>query len=656
MFVGVLGYRNIVDVNQKNTAILQAAPLVDAAMEMKLSVQKDLQLVMEMLASLDVRALHEVWKEHEATATEFDVYADAILHGATTAEGIIHATKDAKLQSIVSQADEFHNNDFQPRMARIKTFMEQEYTLMTDLNNAMQAFEQSYDSIIELAETFEGAIKERIQQRLAAQVAATDIFATENTWADMAMEIKSTISVSRITVEEMAQSFEAGDIAAIKKEYQATLDEFDGWIDALLKGAVTEEGAIAAVTDPKLRQMVMQLDNIHNTVYQARVQEFIDLQNRIAADKTERERLDIEVDNIGGQMIDLLGGIESAAKKLLEEYASLSNQAVNTAILQTTIGVVLGMLASALLGFGITRSIVGPINIMLTGANDLRDTGDLLRRYPDFGHNEVGQMAVAFNEFVAKVQDVLLEVKNRLDQLVKASSQVSQSAQALSNSASEQAASIEETSASMEQMVASIQQNTDNAKVTDGMASQAAKHAEDGGVAVAGTLTAMKDISGKIGIIDDIAYKTNLLALNAAIEAARAGEQGKGFAVVASEVRKLAERSQTSSQEIAKLATDSVKVAESAGALIKKVVPASRKTAELVQEITAASREQSSGAGQIDGAIGQMNNATQENSAASEELAVTAEELNNLAEQLDQALSFFQLTQNDTGSMHRKAS
>jgi len=252
-------------------------------------------------------------------------------------------------------------------------------------------------------------------------------------------------------------------------------------------------------------------------------------------------------------------------------------------------------------------------------------------------------MLAAVKEMTAKLAQIMSEVRGAADSLSSASEEVSATAQSLSQGASEQSASVEETSASVEQMSASISQNTENAKVTDGMAAKAATEATHGGEAVKQTVGAMKSIAGKIGIIDDIAYQTNLLALNAAIEAARAGEHGKGFAVVAAEVRKLAERSQVAAAEISELASGSVEKAETAGKLLGEMVPSIQRTSELVQEITAASQEQATGVGQINGAMTQLSQATQQNASASEQLAATAEEMSSQAEQLQQLMEFFTL-------------
>ncbi|MEA3182234.1 MAG: methyl-accepting chemotaxis protein [Gammaproteobacteria bacterium] len=269
--------------------------------------------------------------------------------------------------------------------------------------------------------------------------------------------------------------------------------------------------------------------------------------------------------------------------------------------------------------------------------------GDLTMTIDKEYQGSFGEMKAYANDTVFKLSAIISEVNTAAQALTSAAEQVAATSQSLSQGASEQAASVEQTSASMEQMTASISQNTDNAKVTDTMASKAAGEAAEGGEAVKATVTAMKQIAQKITIIDDIAYQTNLLALNAAIEAARAGEHGKGFAVVAAEVRKLAERSQIAAQEISTVATGSVELAEKAGDLLDHIVPSIRKTSDLVQEISAASQEQSTGVSQINSAVTQLSQTTQQAAAASEELSATAEEMNGHAGQLTQTMGFFKI-------------
>jgi len=279
--------------------------------------------------------------------------------------------------------------------------------------------------------------------------------------------------------------------------------------------------------------------------------------------------------------------------------------------------------------------------------------GDFSQRIPTAGKTHFyATLCDNFNQLVDTVSQTFREVRSSAEQLGAASAQVSQTSQSLAHGASQQAAGVEQTSASLHEISASVRRNAESATVTDGIATQAASEAMEGGQAVSQTVDAMKSIAKRISIIDDIAYQTNLLALNAAIEAARAGEHGKGFAVVAAEVRKLAERSQVAAQEIGQLAGNSVHLAEKAGHLLERMVPGIQRTSELVQEIAAASGEQSDGVGQITGAMNHLSGTTQQTASASEQLSATAEELSAQARQLQELMGYFRLAQDNPGTVH----
>lgn len=336
---------------------------------------------------------------------------------------------------------------------------------------------------------------------------------------------------------------------------------------------------------------------------------------------------------------------DAGSKSLGQVEVFVSTAAIKAKLRDILLSILLEMLLLdafiiIALVWAMDRLVFSPLNTVKNALSAVAD-GHLAIELPKASHDEIGEITNAVRRMADTLADVLGKVTLSAETLNDASRQISSAAHSLSMSSANQAATVEESSASMQEMSASISQNTDNARTTDSIANQNVGQAEQGGEAVRKTVTAMNQIAQKIGIIDDIAYQTNMLALNAAIEAARAGSHGKGFAVVASEVRKLAERSQGAAREIGELATQSVKLADEAGKLFEVMVPSIRRTASLVQEIAASSSQQDSGMDQIHQGISQISDSMQANAAAAEQLSATATSMSDQAAELHDMMAYF---------------
>jgi methyl-accepting chemotaxis protein len=430
---------------------------------------------------------------------------------------------------------------------------------------------------------------------------------------------------------------------------ETTEADMDGYVEHMDKLAIRIDAQIAEMRKTSTVESIADLDKF-STAWD----NFIDVNSTIVDTSYENGNSKaFRLSNSEGRIlsdkaIDLIASVVASNEKGLaaDKLSSTENYAAGRNLLLTILGIGL------LVGFGtaawIIRGIMSQLGaeppVILEIAEKI--AAGALESDLVHGKGKVVGVLAAMITMRDKLVSVITEVNRSSIALSAASQQVSGTAQSLSQGASEQAASVEETSASVEEMGSSINQNSENARVTDGIATESSNAAKDGGESVIATVQAMKDIAGKITIIEDIAYQTNMLALNAAIEAARAGEHGKGFAVVAAEVRKLAERSQVAASQISELTGDSVKVAEKAGGLLEKMVPDIARTAELVQEITAASEEQASGVSQITSAMQQLDQVTQQNAAGSEELAATAEQMRSQSQSLIEMISFFKLKSN----------
>jgi methyl-accepting chemotaxis protein len=343
-----------------------------------------------------------------------------------------------------------------------------------------------------------------------------------------------------------------------------------------------------------------------------------------------------------------------------EVLGDLARSATIAALVAGVVGGGIGMFVI----FLVSRAIAAPVSRAAAMLSEIADgKGDLTRRMPVESEDEIGALADAFNRFVSSLNHTMSEVRRSTDAIASASAEIAAGNMNLSSRTEAQASSLEETAAAMEELTSTVRQNADNARQANQLVLSASGQAEKGGQVVGEVVSTMgsitdssRKISDIIGVIDGIAFQTNILALNAAVEAARAGEQGRGFAVVATEVRNLAHRSAAAAKEIKVLIGDSVgqveagaRLVDTAGATMTGIVQAVRRVADLMNEIDSASREQSQGIGQVNQSIATMDDVTQQNAALVEEAAAAAGALEEQAGRLAQVVGVFKLEETAAG-------
>ncbi|RZL86337.1 MAG: HAMP domain-containing protein [Variovorax sp.] len=365
-----------------------------------------------------------------------------------------------------------------------------------------------------------------------------------------------------------------------------------------------------------------------------------------------------------GQLMQMLEGYDAGIRGMLghqggeiDKAAESIDQLHRAGRTNLIVLAVLALALGAVLAWLLTRSITRPLKAAVRVAQTVA-AGDLSSHVEVRTLDETGQLMQALKDMNASLVKIVSQVRTGTDTIATASGQIASGNQDLSSRTEQQASSLEQTAASMEELTSTVKQNADNARQANQLAVSASEVAVKGGNVVGQVVDTMASINASskkivdiIGVIDGIAFQTNILALNAAVEAARAGEQGRGFAVVAAEVRNLAQRSAAAAKEIKSLIDDSVGKVDAGSALVgeagrtmEAIVGSVKRVTDIIGEITAASHEQTTGIEQINQAITQMDQVTQQNAALVEEASAAAQSMQEQAGNLVEAVSVFKLT------------
>ena len=435
-------------------------------------------------------------------------------------------------------------------------------------------------------------------------------------------EIRNATNRFRIS----AQKFQLVNAEDEKDTYGETWNQEIGMVRQLLVEGKTlfADAVMLGYLDQSLRDIDLYQDN---------VEVFKELE------KSQNELQDLQREE-AAQVMASARSVRDGVNRVIEQVTRTNTM---IAVILAVLSAVIGLTVAVFLTKSITSQLGGePYEIVDITSRIAR--GDLNIQFPD---RKLTGVYSSMRDMTGQLKNIVTDIISAADQVTSGSEQISSSAQQISSGTSEQASNMEEVSASIEELNANIQQNTDNAQQSNVMAQKVTEDSQEGSIAVAETVSAMKEIAEKISVIQEIARSTNMLALNAAIEAARAGDAGKGFAVVASEVRKLAESSGSAAKDITEITENSVHRAITAQDKIEQVVPSMKKTADLVEEITMASQEQNKGSEQINSAVVQLDSVIQQNASASEELASMSEELLSQATSMKDTISFFKLSGRD---------
>jgi methyl-accepting chemotaxis protein-1 (serine sensor receptor) len=476
-----------------------------------------------------------------------------------------------------------------------------------------------------------------------------------NARAEMAMQVRTAVDRRAIAARNLVLVTKPQDIDIEKADVMRAHED----VQANLK-KLNEMIATATDTSDKARSLVAGINRVE-AAYGPVATDIVNL-----ALNNKRDDAIVKMDE---QCRPLLAALVRATdayadythgrqEQLINNYATHFQTQRNLLIAISLAAVALAIGACVL----ITRAVTGPLRVAIDVARTVAQ-GDLRTRIVVDGRDEISKLLGALREMNERLTAIVGRVRDSSASIAGAARQIAAGNMDLSQRTEQQAASLQETASSMEQLTSTVKQNADNAQQGSALAANASSVAQKGSAVVGQVVNTMQDISDSstkiadiTGIIEGIAFQTNILALNAAVEAARAGEQGRGFAVVASEVRSLAQRSSSAAKEIKDLIANSVgkirdgsTLAGEAGKTMSEVTHAVARVTDIMSEIAAASSEQSRGIEQVNLAITQMDNVTQQNAALVEEAAAASRSMEDQGQQLNEAVAFFRVSGGGVG-------